>query len=148
MLCKECKIERDVSEFYKHPQTKDWIIHICKDCKKKYAKANRISNEDERKRYRSKPRRRLQTIFSWIMSRCYDENNHHYKRYWWKWIVVLRKNFDEFYKDMIEEYTRHREQNWKTKNRQTQIDRIDNNWNYSKENCRRVNAKENSNNRF
>ncbi len=143
MKCRKCLVEKELSEFYKHPWTKEWVLHFCKDCKREYAIRNRTKEKD-RERYRTSWKKRLNVLYHWIMSRCYDKNNSHYKRYGWRWIKVLWKNYKEFYNDMIEEYIKHRKENWEIKNRQTQIDRIDNNWNYCKENCRRVNAKENN----
>jgi len=142
-ICKQCKLEKDYSEFYKHPKTKDWILHFCKECKKEYARNNR-SKEQDKKRYWSNPRKRLNVIYRWMMSRCYNVNCRNYSRYWKRGIKVLWNNYKEFYDDMISSYIIHWEQNWKTKNRQTQIDRINNNWHYCKENCKRVNAKENN----
>lgn len=143
MKCKQCNQEKDLTEFYKHPEMPSWYLNFCKDCKRQYARTNRTKEKD-RIRYWSSSKKRLNVIYHCIMKRCYDKNDNHYKRYGWKWIKVLRKNYKEFYKDMVEEYMKHREQNWKEKNRQTQIDRIDNKWNYCKENCRWVTAKENN----
>jgi len=76
--------------------------------------------------------------WSCMKERCSNKNNHAYKDYWWRWITYdkRREKFEEFYKDMWESY-----KEWLT------IDRIDNNWNYCKENCRWVTNKENNNNR-
>jgi hypothetical protein len=70
-----------------------------------------------------------------MKSRCNDENN---KKYWWRWISYdkKRQTFDWFVDDMEQWYSD-----------ELQIDRIDNDWNYSKENCRWVTAKDNCNNR-
>jgi hypothetical protein len=45
---------------------------------------------------------------------------------------------------MFESYVEHYKKNWW---HNTQIDRINNDWDYCKENCRRVTAKENINNK-
>lgn len=70
---------------------------------------------------------RIYEIWSWIKKRCDNIKNHAYKYYWWRWITYDPKweKFEWFYKDMIE---------WYSDN--LTIDRIDNNWNYCKENCR------------
>lgn len=75
---------------------------------------------------------RIYSIWRNMNSRC---RNKSYKNYWWRWIKCLRKNFEEFYKDMWSAY-----KEWLT------LDRIDSNWNYYKENCRRTTQKEQMNN--
>lgn len=79
---------------------------------------------------------KLYNVFSWIKSRCNNPKNKSYKNYWWRWIKCEWKNFWDFLRDMWEMY-----KEW------LQIDRIDVNWNYCKENCRWVTNKENCNNR-
>jgi len=80
------------------------------------------------------------TIIYWrfdaIKSRCNNSNNINYKNYWARWIKCEWKTFEEFYKDMKKDYKSN-----------LQIDRIDNNWNYNKKNCRWITAKENNRNR-
>ena len=66
-------------------------------------------------------------------ARCTDPNNHSYYRYWWRWIKVIWKDFDEFWKDMWDAYYKHVKEYWVNN---TTLDRIDYNWNYCKENCR------------
>lgn len=69
-----------------------------------------------------------------LNERCNNKNHIEYKRYWWRGIKVLWKSFEEFYQDMWERPL------WLS------IDRIDNNWNYCKENCKRSTKKEQNNN--
>lgn len=78
----------------------------------------------------------------WIKNRCNDKEN---PNYWWRWIVYCdkRDKFDGFKDDMYESYLKHIEEYW---TKQTSIDRIDNNWNYCKENCKRSTRMEQSNN--
>jgi len=144
-VCKQCFKEKAQDLFYKHPQTTSWYLSICIDCKREYALANRTKEKDKI-RYRSSHKKRLNIIYHALMSRCYNKNCRNYARYGWRWIKVERKHYNEFYKDMYLSYILHRESNWKLNNRQTQIDRIDNNWNYCKANCTRVTAKENNQN--
>ena len=142
-ICKSCLQDKKQSEFYKHSKMPSWYLNFCKECKKQYARTNR-SKEKDKLRYWSNPKRRLNAIYHWIMSRCYNKNNTHYKWYWAKGIKVLWCNYKEFYQDMCEEYIKHWTKNGRLKNRQTQIDRIDNNWHYCKENCRWITAKDNN----
>lgn len=71
--------------------------------------------------------------------RCYNKNNKRYKCYGRRGIIVCdewRNSFKQFWYDMKDTYQDH-----------LQIDRIDNNGNYTKENCRWVTREENSRNK-
>lgn len=76
-------------------------------------------------------------------SRC-KPNHRKHKDYYDRWIRFLRNNFEEFYNDMNESYEEHCRKFWPEN---TTLDRIDNNWHYCKENCRRATQKEQSRNR-
>lgn len=59
--CKICKVDKELSEFYNHPKTKDGYSQTCKECTKiqsnlKYNKLKDDPNfiEKERKRHRNK----------------------------------------------------------------------------------------------
>lgn len=142
--CIRCYQEKENSCYYRHPETKDWHMTKCKECCKWYARSNR-SKESDKERYHSNPSRRLYCVWMWMRWRCYNPNNHHYKRYWNKWIAIIWETFKEFKKDMYDSYVDHGTKFWFDR-KWTQIDRIDNQWNYCKENCRWVTAKENANN--
>lgn len=70
---------------------------------------------------------RIYKIYSSIKQRCSNKNNQAYNNYWWRYIICEWKTFEEFYRDMAEWYI-----DWNS----LELDRIDNNWNYCKENCR------------
>jgi len=61
-----------------------------------------------------------------------------YTFYAGKWVKNLWSSFDEFKKDMYESYIDHVEKHGE---KNTTIDRIDNDWNYCKENCRWATSK-------
>jgi len=101
-------------------------------------RANRVYNETK---YTIKTR--LKVVYNDAKRRCTNPKDKAYVRYWWRGIKFLRDSFDEFYADMSEGYIQHiNEYGMGTK--YTQLDRIDNDWNYCKENCRRITAKENN----
>ena len=80
---------------------------------------------------------RLYRIWACMKARCNDKNSKRYKDWWGRWIIydTKRETFEWFYEDMWSTY-----QDWLS------IDRIDNNGNYCKENCRRATTKEQSRN--
>lgn len=80
----------------------------------------------------------LHYIWVNMRARCNNQNHKAYKDYGWRWIRVCKEweKFETFYKDMKDWY-----KEW------LQIDRIDNNWNYCKENCSWKTRKEQARNR-
>lgn len=77
-----------------------------------------------------------------MRERCNNPKDKSFSRYWWRWICVCdewNNSFEKFYEDMWGSYKKHVELFWE---KNTQIDRIDVNWNYCKENCRRATIKE------
>ena len=55
-VCSKCKIEKEISEFFKELQNKDGHKHICKICSKEYCKEYNIKNrkkiQSQKKEYR------------------------------------------------------------------------------------------------
>ena len=72
-----------------------------------------------------------------MKKRCDNPKWAMWKYYWWRWITydLKWKSWSWFEEDMLGSYVDG-----------LQIDRIDSNWNYCKENCRWVTPKQNSNN--
>lgn len=82
--------------------------------------------------------------FTDMKTRCYNPNCKSYHAYWWRWIIVERKNKQEFYDDMRQSFVEHVQKHWID---DTTIDRIDVNWNYCKDNCRWITRKEQTENK-
>ncbi len=86
---------------------------------------------------------RFYKIYAGILCRCNTVSATHYEYYWWRWIKSEWNNFEDFKKDMYKSYLEHININWESN---TSIDRINVNWNYSKDNCKWATKKQQSNN--
>jgi hypothetical protein len=81
---------------------------------------------------------KIYRVWDWIKQRCKNPNMKWYKIYWWRWITYdnKRETFEWFYEDM-----------WPTYKKWLSIDRLDNNWNFNKENCRWATRDQQANNK-
>lgn len=86
---------------------------------------------------------RFRRIYDGMRKRCKVKNNDNYHRYGGRGIKLMWKDCLSFKNDMYESYLVHVE---KFGENETQIDRINNDGNYCKENCRWVTRKEQSRN--
>lgn len=90
---------------------------------------------------------RFYSIWSGLKTRCLNKNNPDYKNYYGRHGITVCKewlNFGNFKKTMYKDYLKHIKQ-YGEKN--TQIDRKDNNRNYCKDNCHWVTCKKQQRNR-
>lgn len=87
---------------------------------------------------------RIFNIFNSLTQRCSNKNCKAYKYYGWRGIKCEWETFAKFYNDMNESYEISVSLNWE---KNTTIDRIDVNWNYSKNNCRWATMKEQQRNK-
>lgn len=113
----DCWINKDIILY----SVTSWRIKSCWMCKLHWMHDTRI--------YR---------IWQWIKERCKNKPHIRNKNYWAKGITYDKKweKFEWFYEDMKEWYLK-----------ELSIDRINNDWNYNKANCRWATAKEQANNK-
>lgn len=88
--------------------------------------------------------KKMKQKYQWAKDRCTNPNSQRRNSYWWRWIKFMRNSFDEFFKDMWQSFEEHVKEYWI---KETTIDRIDSNWNYCKENCKRSTRHEQYRNR-
>lgn len=90
--------------------------------------------------------KRFYNIWSNIKLRCTNKNHSLYGRYGGRGITVCKewRNFNNFYNDMYESYLKHCNDFGE---KETTIDRINNDLNYTKNNCKWSNKLEQENNK-
>lgn len=69
LQCKECKEEKWISEYYKHPEGKHWVLSRCKLCIKKWRSSLR-----EREMSRVRDKNRYHNNVSWRKDYIYDRS--------------------------------------------------------------------------
>lgn len=123
-LCKCWNIK-----YISRPHLRKWVTNSCWCLRDEMSKKRIINMSTKHWMYWT----RLYKIYTQAKYRCDNANSNWYSRYWWRWIKFVRNCFEEFRDDMYESYLEHLDKYWE---RQTTLDRIDNDWNYCKENCR------------
>ena len=116
--CIKCREEKgaNASFFYNHKTNTDGLNGTCKECNKKESSARTKGLDSE--------------YWSWMgmKKRCYDESETNYHNYGGRGIKVCERwleSYDNFINDM-----------GKKPNKEYTLDRINNDENYIKENCR------------
>lgn len=142
MICKECLMDKQLIHFYKHPKTKSGYLGRCKECILKWRKTEKelsMARIRDKKRWKQ-PRRWLYTCRRWINNRVTTGWNWRYLQHW---IKNLWNSFEEFYVDMLDSFILHSDIYWIDN---TTIERINNLWNYCRDNCKWATYKEQCNN--
>ncbi len=135
-ICCECRIDKDISLFYKNKWNATGVGTKCKECQKKYNKEY-LKNH---KCYLYKLNKNWKLERPWyrylryLRQRCNSKNYNHYKYYGGKGIkaLITPKELELLWK---------RDKAYKMK--KPSIDRIDSKGNYEISNCRFIELSEN-----
>jgi len=140
-FCPMCKIEKSIDDFYNDKSRKDGKDRICKSCSRqntnRYQKNNPEKMRENSKKYKQQTKKNApwRITFSDIKQRCNNPNNTRHDEYGGRGIKCLITK--EELKDLW-----FRDKAWRLT--KASIDRIDNNGNYTYDNCQFIEMIENS----
>ena len=121
-VCKKCKTEKSLLEFYKRSGTSDGLTSWCKECRKEYQKEYQKNNSEHQKEYKKeynqKPevkKRKRERSKKWYQKHR-EEKIKRSKEYYKNNPEKCRKNNKEWHKENLE-YRREYEKEYKRNRR-------------------------------
>jgi len=151
-ICFKCRIKKELTEFYKHPQMPDGRVNKCKECNKKdvkvnYKKKKKYYTEYDKNRYRTNIKRLFESKYSAMKTRVNGTGSHKTSA---EGKELLPKNefiawcFSELsIQQFMPIYQKWKDSGYKNKIAPS-IDRIDNSIGYTKENLQWLTLQKNT----
>jgi hypothetical protein len=132
--CTVCKNSFDLEMFCKNRRSADGRHYVCRSCHNQDKSEYRLKKKDfireQGKKYYdtrfSSKEGLIRRVWDLMKQRCNNPDNPSYKNYGGRGIRIEWNSFEEFYNDMSGGYEPKR----------LQLDRINNDGNYAKDNCR------------
>jgi hypothetical protein len=136
-VCTKCGEEKNINSFYNESRVLDGKTSQCKECISKAQSIYYINTKNERKTAQKKyyNQKKWKFIYDGIQQRCHNQNKHNYNRYGGRGIechITEEELKKLWFRDKAYEMNK------------PSIDRIDNDGNYTVENCQFIEFKENS----
>ena len=102
--CTKCKIQKELTEFYKNKDAKDGLIGDCKSCRKEYDKERYKANKERikeqvKEHYQANKERKKE---------YYQANKERKKEYRKEYYEANKERIKEFYKEYSKEYQKER----------------------------------------
>jgi len=142
-ICSICKELKEISLFQKRSDRVNKFRPECKKCAYDYRKKY-LSEHKNGWNYKRDRDNGLYKKYLLIQTRCNNKKAHNARSYYLKGIKVEWKSYEDFKIDMQDSYDKHVLEFGR---RETTIDRIQNDKNYCKSNCRWATFKEQAQNK-